>query len=83
MRARSLRPTFDRLDTRLVLDASAASMVSGATLGSAAQQVVNSDGSTGQQDIVSVLDWYLPGTPPPVVTDPNSIEIPWELISTD
>jgi hypothetical protein len=83
MRARSLRPAFDRLDTRLFLDASAANMVCGATLGATALPVVDPNGSTGPQDLVSVLNWYLPGTPPPELSDPSSIEIPWALVATD
>jgi hypothetical protein len=83
MRARTFRPAFDRLDIRLVLHASAANMVSGATLGSTVLPFVNPHGSTGHHDLVSVLNWYQPGTPPPEMSNPSSIEIPWAHVATD
>jgi len=78
MRARKLRPVFDRLDTRIVFDASGADMVCGGT-----GTTLLSSGTSGQQDLVQVLDWYLPGSPTPVATDPTAITAPMDLLTTN
>jgi hypothetical protein len=80
MRARNFRPRFDRLDSRLVLDDSAASMITGANLGSGLIASMGT-GDSSDQDVVSIVDWYLPGTPPPVPADPSQITIDFDLMA--
>ncbi len=80
MRARSLRPMFDRLDTRIVLD-SGASMVSGGNIGATVLPIVAPGGGSTQSDLITDVDWYLDGTPPPETTDPTAIETPWDTLT--
>jgi hypothetical protein len=61
MRARSYRPIFDRLDTRLVLD-SGASVIAGANVGSSVIAIVSSSTST-DTDVTTIVDWTLSGSP--------------------
>ena len=82
MRARNIRPSFDRLDARLVLDASGADMVTGANLGAAILPIVSPDnGSSDLQAASDSFDWYLPGSPPPVASDPAALTVPWDLVN--
>jgi hypothetical protein len=80
MRARSLRPMFDRLDTRIVLD-SGASMVCGGNIGASVLPIVTSGGGATQSDLISDVDWYLDGTPPPETPDVTAIQTPWDTLT--
>ncbi len=77
MRTRNLRPMFDRLDTRIVLDGGA-TVVTGANVGAALLAVT----STDQSSIIPTTDWYLPGCPPPSTPDPSMITIPWDNLNS-
>jgi hypothetical protein len=83
MRARKAHLGFDRLDTRLVLDASGADMVTGANLGASILPIVNPDngGSSSIQASLDSLDWYLPGTPPVQSTGASTLSVSLDFSS--
>jgi hypothetical protein len=62
MRAHSLRPVFDRLDTRLVLDGGTAA-VCGASLGTSVLVILSNNTQSSTTTVSSLVDWTLPGSP--------------------
>jgi hypothetical protein len=62
MRARSLRPVFDRLDTRLVLDGGTAA-VCGGSIGTSVVVIMSNNNPPSGTTVSGVVDWNLPGSP--------------------
>jgi hypothetical protein len=77
VRARTYRPVFDRLDTRIVLDSGAAA-VCGSSVGATVLPIVG----TGPTDTIPDTDWYSDGTPPPATPDPSTITIPYDDLTS-
>jgi hypothetical protein len=74
MRASIFRPTFDRLDARIVLDASVATAAVATTVVVAATP--DPADSAGDDTAVPTSGWYQGGTDPLDPSDPEDCTVP-------
>jgi hypothetical protein len=70
MRANKRRLTFDSLDSRLLLTDNGSGLIGGGNLATSVLSVVNPTDPPPPVDPGSLLDWNLPGTPPPTPQNP-------------
>lgn len=65
MRAYKRHLSFDSLDTKLLLTDNGSSLIGGGYLATTVLSVLNPTSPPAPIDPTTLLDWHLPGTPPP------------------